>query len=208
MLDAISLCCPNKSKNDELEVGSGFAYQGKNGRWIVTAAHIGLGAKPHEDWLKWADRMFVVLPEPNTFSVALFESGAPRFRHLPRIGDNQIKPDVIAVPITEAQWASLAPDYRLFTEADAGNAVTGHEVVGQGYPGNGSDSWPGPMQTFKATAEVHPARIRFDYDVEVGFSGGPLKSSQNRIVGVIDSADDLQRGYAWDFNFLLLAGNL
>jgi len=43
MIPAVPLYCPDRTDDQKFHVGSGFAYAGQNGRWLMTVAHIALG---------------------------------------------------------------------------------------------------------------------------------------------------------------------
>ena len=164
----------------------------------MTVAHIALGTKPHENWALWSRALHVALPGYASFSISLFGKHAERFRHLPYAGS--LKPDVICVPLAEAEWQRLVSHCRAFTQLDIGLPATGRAVSGHGYPGY--DPWPGAIQMFKAAAEAHPLRVRFNHAMVEGYSGGPLIDDTGRLIGILDSTDDQQRGYAWEMNFV------
>ncbi|RSU72264.1 hypothetical protein BRX37_19200 [Sphingomonas sp. S-NIH.Pt3_0716] len=191
---------------DDFGGGSGFLFAGGNGRWIITAAHNAIGEKAHEDYSRWSNRLGVMLPDQRMLNIDLFVGDHPRFNHVAPI--DGVKPDMIAIPITEEEFRLCATYYRAFTKADIVQVVNGEKVTAYGYPTGGDGPWPPAEASMSGSASVMTARVLFNVQLEEGFSGGPLLDEVGNLVGLCDSADAGGPSYTYMAEFVANILNL
>lgn len=199
----LKLAIPVHASVDDGElVGTAFLGSVGGRLFIITAAHVPVGAQPTNDWSRYARELKLILSEgaARATLVLFFEDGQgcrePQFGYIgassgaiadvmwyPLGGQNE------AVRVLTAEYAVHAiPES--FTAAPVWTA--------NGYPGS-HQPWPPVLQTVtgRALGAVDDGHM-FEALIpsEPGFSGGPVIDPSGLLVGMIAGKDGVRTNVA------------
>lgn len=171
--------------------GTGFLGLFHGHTWLVTAAHVILGANPvHGRWIEWPE--FATLKpfgNHNVVDMPLFRgSGSNRDPKFAFRGATDSIADFLALPVPPHAFVAIpelaaveAFDLNDVAELSPGDAL---EIVG--YPTD-VDEWP-VVPAFRRTANVlSTAYEHFEFTPASvnGTSGGPILASNGRLGGLV-----------------------
>lgn len=166
--------------------GTGF-FAGHQGRlWLVTAAHVALGANgAHDRWAEWPDEIAVHVG-PGMIVSMFDDQRQPLFAYKAEAGRIA---DVLALDLSFLAEYDFIGSFEVYDLDAAAPVAVGEPIAAHGFPTDAND-WPQTIvQNFSVLA-LSPGVIEHVPSAGNGMSGGPMIDQRGALLGLVMGHND------------------
>ncbi|WP_343616838.1 trypsin-like peptidase domain-containing protein [Novosphingobium sp.] len=161
--------------------GTGFfaLYEGR--LWLVTAAHVALGANGvHDRWAEWPDEIAVHVG-PGMVSVLFDDQRQPLFAYKAEAGSVA---DILALDLSPVAEFDFMGSVEIYDLAAAAAVAVGEAITAHGFPTD-VDDWPQAVVRGLSVVALSPGVIEHLLSTSNGMSGGPVLDERGALLGLV-----------------------
>jgi len=176
---AVPICTRNAA--GAVAGGTGFFARYEGRLWLVTAAHVALGANGvHDRWAEWPDEIAVHVG-PGMMAMLFDDQRRPLFAYKAEAGRVA---DILALDLSPLAKFDFMGRVEIYDLATAAPVAVGEAITAHGFPTD-VDDWPQTVVRGFAVVALSPGVIEHVPSAGNGMSGGPVLDQRGALLGLV-----------------------
>lgn len=161
--------------------GTGFFARHEGRLWLVTAAHVALGANGvHDRWAEWPDEIAVHVG-PGMIVTLFDDQRQPLFAYKAEAGRVA---DILALDLSPLAEFDFIGSVEVYDLDAAAPVAVGEPIAAHGFPTD-ADDWPQTDVRAFSVLALSPGVIEHVPSAGNGMSGGPMLNQRGALLGLV-----------------------